>query len=253
MPDERPDANLPVGEVDAPDGRARIASLADELLPALIARLSGSTLGELEVREHGWHVRLRRAATAVETEEQPAGRGRAAGRGAPGAAHVDGRDGREHVDGAAAGRAEGAAGGGRQGSSQRDGRLTATSPAVGYFAPRDGSGVGQTVREGDVIGHIDVLGVRQEVVSPADGIVTRLFAEAGEAVEYGQELARVERAQKLRPPSAGDDPTASASASASGPPPHTVPTAASGARATVGADSDAATVVGGVPAAVASH
>ena len=34
--------------------------LADELLPALIARLSASSLGELEIREASWRIRLRR-------------------------------------------------------------------------------------------------------------------------------------------------------------------------------------------------
>jgi biotin carboxyl carrier protein len=42
------------------------------------------------------------------------------------------------------------------------------------------------------MGHIDVLGVRQEVVAPADGIVGRLLVEAGQAVEYGQELVRLD-------------------------------------------------------------
>ncbi|HEX2627170.1 MAG TPA: hypothetical protein VHL56_09740, partial [Candidatus Limnocylindrales bacterium] len=37
-----------------------IARLADDLLPALIAKLSTTQLGELEVREGEWHVRLRR-------------------------------------------------------------------------------------------------------------------------------------------------------------------------------------------------
>jgi hypothetical protein len=41
-------------------GAAIIARLADELLPVLIARLEASGLGELEVREDGWRVRLRR-------------------------------------------------------------------------------------------------------------------------------------------------------------------------------------------------
>jgi pyruvate/2-oxoglutarate dehydrogenase complex dihydrolipoamide acyltransferase (E2) component len=37
-----------------------------------------------------------------------------------------------------------------------------------------------------------VLGVRQEVVAPADGFVGRFLAEPGQAVEYGQELVRLE-------------------------------------------------------------
>jgi biotin carboxyl carrier protein len=69
---------------------------------------------------------------------------------------------------------------------------------VGYFVPRDGLAVGHTTRNGDLLGHIDVLGVRQDVVSPADGVVGRLFVEPGEAVEYGQELLRVDPTMSRR-------------------------------------------------------
>ena len=37
-----------------------IARLAEDLLPALVAKLGSTNLGELEVREGDWHVRLRR-------------------------------------------------------------------------------------------------------------------------------------------------------------------------------------------------
>jgi biotin carboxyl carrier protein len=57
---------------------------------------------------------------------------------------------------------------------------------------------GRRVRSGDVIGHVDVLGVRVEVASPSDGVVGRVLAQSGEAVEYGQELLRIDLA------SAGD-------------------------------------------------
>ena len=39
---------------------AAIERLSGELLPALIAKLGATGLGELEVREGGWRVRLRR-------------------------------------------------------------------------------------------------------------------------------------------------------------------------------------------------
>jgi biotin carboxyl carrier protein len=42
-----------------------------------------------------------------------------------------------------------------------------------------------------VIGHVDVLGVRQEVVAGIDGTVTAIEVEAGQAVEYGEPIARV--------------------------------------------------------------
>jgi biotin carboxyl carrier protein len=48
------------------------------------------------------------------------------------------------------------------------------------------------VRAGDSLGHVDVLGVPQEIEAPADGIVGSTLVEAGMAVEYGQELIRLE-------------------------------------------------------------
>ena len=39
---------------------AGIARLTEELLPALIAKLGTTNLGELEVRDGDWHIRLRR-------------------------------------------------------------------------------------------------------------------------------------------------------------------------------------------------
>jgi pyruvate/2-oxoglutarate dehydrogenase complex dihydrolipoamide acyltransferase (E2) component len=53
---------------------------------------------------------------------------------------------------------------------------------------------GTRVRAGDRLGFVDVLGVRQEVVSPVDGRVGATVVEGGEAVEYGQELVRLELA-----------------------------------------------------------
>lgn len=150
------------------DGRATIARLADEMVPALIERLTRSELGELEVREGGWRIRLRRplANGAVEA--------------IPHAGHAPARAGAHptsHVPHAPA---------------PEPPRGLVTSPAVGYFAPRNGVEVGSKVRSGDPIGHIDVLGVRHEVVSPVDGSVRALEVQPGQAVEYGQAIARVE-------------------------------------------------------------
>ena len=47
---------------------AGIDRLAEDLLPALIAKLGTTNLGELEVREGEWHVRLRRPYGAVPGE-----------------------------------------------------------------------------------------------------------------------------------------------------------------------------------------
>ena len=48
------------------------------------------------------------------------------------------------------------------------------------------------MRRGDLVGYVDVLGVRQEVVAPIDGVVSEFQVESGQAVEYGQPLAKVE-------------------------------------------------------------
>ena len=45
---------------------------------------------------------------------------------------------------------------------------------------------------------MDVLGVREDVVAPVDGVVGLSLTEAGEAVEYGQELIRIELPENSR-------------------------------------------------------
>jgi len=157
-----------------------LAQLAEEVLPTLIARLERSRLGELEVRQDGWRVRLRRTVPSA----------------------PDGADGAA-VQPASLRRPD------RRSERQADateprpqqlrpadrGMVDVTSPAVGYYLPRDGVAVGSTVRAGDTLGHIDVLGVRVEVVAPEDGLIAALSAESGEAVEYGQTLGRLERSR----------------------------------------------------------
>jgi acetyl-CoA carboxylase biotin carboxyl carrier protein len=150
------------------EGRALIARLTDEVVPALIERLTQSQLGELEVRENGWRIRLRRP-SHDDRALQPVGPGSATHTGPPVAAHALGH------------------------SAPREApRGLVTSPAVGYFAPLSGAEVGARVRSGDAIGHVDVLGVRHEVVSEVDGALKAFEVESGEAVEYGQPIARVE-------------------------------------------------------------
>jgi biotin carboxyl carrier protein len=180
-----------------------IDALANELIPALIAKLGASGLGEIEVREGDWKVRLRRPADGAAT----AG-GRRSGRSAtaqpvrPALTPVGpGRGPAEATSDEADVRATGATiePDLELGESvevpvrTRDPfRSIATSPAVGFFQPRPGIVPGARVRAGDPIGSIDVLGVPTEVVAPADGIVGASLVEPGEAVEYGQELVWVE-------------------------------------------------------------
>jgi biotin carboxyl carrier protein len=157
---------------------ATIAHLADELLPLLIARLGASGLGELEVRQDGWRVRLRRSLNGEAAGAHPSAGATTGHRSAP--RQADRRGDAPHAEGQS-----------EQARRER-GRVAITSPAVGYYQPRDGLAAGMSVRGGDLLGHVDVLGVRQQVVAPQDGILAALSAEAGEAVEYGQTLARLE-------------------------------------------------------------
>jgi biotin carboxyl carrier protein len=173
---------------------AAIGRLTTELLPALIAKLGATGLGELEVREGAWRVRLRRPGVAVGAtlarERRPGERERAARSGAsqggthapaggmtpvgPGREAYNGRDPGVHRDG------------------RTDDRIVATSPAVGIFQPRAEARAGTRVRAGDRLGAVDMLGVPQEVVAPSDGVVGASLVEAGDAVEYGQDLILIE-------------------------------------------------------------
>lgn len=192
---QRPAAQ-PAATIDEPaaEPAATIDRLADDLLPALIARLDASDLGELEVRTDVWRVRLRKPFDRRRPVPLPEGRRR---RHAPASALRAGHAG----DPAARGEpGEDPAGHDREGHAANPGNAPAapaapaiaTSPAVGYFSPRDGWTIGHRVRTGDVLGWVDCLGVRQEVMSPVDGNVGRMLAQPGEAVEYGQALVHVD-------------------------------------------------------------
>jgi len=146
--------------------RATIARLADEVVPALITRLGKSELGEIEVRQDGWRVRLRRGVDGA----APAARAQTTAPHKPASV--------AHASDAAPRR------------DQPKGQVK--SPAVGFFTLRDGVAVNSKVRSGDILGSVDVLGVRQEVVSPADGVLKALEVESGQAVEFGQPIGRVE-------------------------------------------------------------
>lgn len=147
--------------------RATIARLADDVVPTLMERLARSDLGEIEVRQEGWRVRLRRG-----SGDAPASAGHASTQSQPhkpaAVAHADAQPRRDTVRG------------------------KISSPAVGYFMPREGVAVGSKLRKGDLIGVVDMLGVRQDVVSPSDGVLKELDVESGQAVEYGQAVGRVE-------------------------------------------------------------
>ena len=165
---------------EAPDGDARrtIARLAVDTVPRLIERLMRSELGELEVREDGWRIRLRRASGVSAVAR---------------ASTQDARDrGRRSTPAGASGHSD-RAGSQRGGSAVRSDsdRGLVSSPAVGYFIPREGVSVGTHVGKDDVIGQVDMLGVSQEVVAGVEGTIARFEVESGQAIEFGQPVARV--------------------------------------------------------------
>jgi len=197
---------------------AAIDRLADELVPALIAKLSASGLGEIEVGEGDWTVRVRRPADGARGDRRATDRGTRSQAGHGGHGHAAGgfephranRDGRGAVAAPVVS---------SNGSSPDDRdasvaelmnahRAIATSPAVGIFQPRAEAKTGTRVRAGDRLGAVDMLGIPQEVVAPADGIVGATLVEPGEAVEYGQELVVIELAARATERGAGGAGTA---------------------------------------------
>jgi biotin carboxyl carrier protein len=181
MPDPRPTGDRTPAQRQA--DHASLARLSESLVPALVQKLSASGLGELEVREGDWRIRLRRSSPSTAGATRRTDRPRLG-------AHADrGARGRE------ASPAEALPGGGtRHGEPQAipasPRRTVVTSPAVGVF--RAEAAVGARVRAGDRIASVDLLGIGQDVVAPIDGTVVEVFPQAGEAVEYGEEVAAVE-------------------------------------------------------------
>lgn len=197
-------------EEDRAADHAAIDHLADELLPALAAKLSATGLGEIEVREGAWKIRVRRPAgdgiAPVKRADRPS---RAqpghAGHGHPPAGfegHRSAREGRGPVSHSTNGSAPpvlisvGPDADGAADVTQRDdsppARAAATSPAVGVYQPKAEIRPGTRVRSGDRLGAVDMLGIAQEVIAPADGVVGASLVEPGQAVEYGQELVVIE-------------------------------------------------------------
>ena len=150
---------------------ASLARLSETLVPALVAKLTGTGLGEVEVREGDWKIRVRRPLGAAAAA--PARRSERPRLGSQGT-HAEPRPPK------AAALVE----------PPDPDRAIATSPAVGVFRP--GVAIGTAVHAGDRIAIVDLLGIPQDVTSPIDGTLVELFVQAGEAVEYGEELAALE-------------------------------------------------------------
>jgi biotin carboxyl carrier protein len=215
-PPQRGAPHEPRGHEARAADHAAIERLAEDLVPALIAKLAASGLGEIEVGEGAWTIRVRRpgagqgsiahnrraADGASRSQPGHAGHGHAPG-GFEG--HRSARDPRPAsaaVQASSNGSGTAAAGDPPAPSAARTTdvgradphRVVATSPAVGVFQPRTDITPGTRVRNGDRLGAVDMLGIPQEVIAPADGILGASLIEAGQAVEYGQELIVIELA-----------------------------------------------------------
>jgi acetyl-CoA carboxylase biotin carboxyl carrier protein len=146
---------------------AGLARLSETLVTALVQKLNGSGLGELEVREGDWKIRLRRPAGAAAAAAARRERPRSAGHTVPRPVSQPPTP-----------------------AAPRDPhRAFAMSPAVGTF--RAIAPVGSRVRQGDRIAVVDLLGIAQDVVAPIDGLLVEVLAGTGDAVEYGEEVAVV--------------------------------------------------------------
>jgi acetyl-CoA carboxylase biotin carboxyl carrier protein len=166
---------------------ASLARLSETRVPARVAKLTGTGLGEVEVREGDWKIRVRRPVTG-------------------GAAPAPRRSERPRLGAASHAEPRAAKPAASQTAAQPDARRSVvTSPAVGIFRP--GVTVGTVVRAGDRIAVVDLLGIPQDVSAPIDGTLVEVFAQAGEAVEYGEEVAVVEAVPAPEPPSHGSDGT----------------------------------------------
>ena len=166
---------------------ASLERLTETLVPALVQKLNASGLGELEVREDDWRIRLRRPVMAAGAA--PAARRAERPRLGVHPVERDPRGARDPRDPAADP--------GVRTMEPDDRRTVATSPAVGVFRP--GTAPGARVRSGDRVGIVDLLGIPQDVVAPVDGTVTEILVAAGEAVEYGEPVMSIETDPPVAP------------------------------------------------------
>jgi biotin carboxyl carrier protein len=124
--------------------------------------LRGTTISEVDLEWKGLHVHIRREPTIeVDAEGSPA---------ASTESHEGGRE---------------------------DGMVVVPCGYVGTFhRDADGHlpGMGDDVRAGTRIAEVEVLGVRNPVSAPVDGIISAYLVEDDAAVEYGQPLILIKPA-----------------------------------------------------------
>jgi glutaconyl-CoA/methylmalonyl-CoA decarboxylase subunit gamma len=180
MPDQPRPGDRTVAQRHA--DHAGIARLTESLVPALVQKLNAGGLGELEVREGDWHVRLRRPAGSSRRQERPRHAATAISQ-ASAMAHAPAPS---HVAATSHPPAHPAP----DPASDGPRRDAALAPAVGIFKPV--AAPGTHVRAGDRIAIVDLLGIPQDVAAPIDGTVVEVYPQPGDGVEYGEEVALVE-------------------------------------------------------------
>ena len=194
MPDPHRPGDRSVAQRQA--DHAGLARLSESLVPALVGKLNAGGLGELEVREGDWHIRLRRGTAAPRRHDRP----RHAATIAPAAAiaaraPVAAEQSQETATqpAAASPGAESPAGPvpvADPAAIPAALQEAALAPVVGIFKPV--AAVGARVRAGDRVAVVDLLGIPQDVAAPIDGTVVEIFPQAGDGVEYGEEVLLVE-------------------------------------------------------------
>lgn len=82
-------------------------------------------------------------------------------------------------------------------SAEPEGNIV-KSPLVGtfYVAPSEDAApfvcVGDTVKKGQTLAIVEAMKLMNEIESEFDGVVVEIYAQNGQAVEYGQSLFRIQ-------------------------------------------------------------
>lgn len=64
-----------------------------------------------------------------------------------------------------------------------------------YSAKNDSSSmaIGNSIKEGDLIGYVESMGIRTEIVSTVNGKIVEILIENGNIADYGKIIARIEK------------------------------------------------------------
>lgn len=160
---------------DERDDLAAIDSAARLLIPELTRRLEEHGLGEIEVRRGDLRLLIKSGTAPAAANETAGSAARPEQASSSGPAPPSG-------DGVA------------KTPENRPSRQQVVSPAVGIFVSADGVAPGLSVKPGQTVGRVDMLGVHYDVRAHRAGSVVSVVTESGEPVEYGQVLVEIEEA-----------------------------------------------------------